>query len=215
MIFPILGSFIDVLCDYFCWILAFEGAARLLWLSLFWFVLEFFTRLIARYNVSSNVDVLSFQKEDRGSWWGIALGSLVMAGVILSTLHVRWEADLPRYLIPIGLALMCLGVALRAWSVICLREFFTMDVKIFSNHRIIERGPYRWVRHPSYLGVFITALGFGLASGYLLVLITFLVILGLSLGYRIYVEEKALDEKFDKEWQSYSSRTWALFPGIW
>lgn len=215
MIFPVLGSFIDVLCDYFCWILSFEGAARLLWLSLFWFVLEFFTRVVARYNVSSYDASFSFQQQDKGSWWIIALSSLIMAAIILSALHIRWQQDLPDYLIPVGLTLMGIGIAFRAWAVVCLREFFTMDVKIFSNHKLIERGPYRWVRHPSYLGVFITSIGFGLASGYFIVLIAFLALLGLSLGYRIFVEEKALREKFQNDWDKYSQRTWAVFPGIW
>jgi len=210
-----LGSFTDSLCEYFCWALQFEGPARLLWLALLWFALEFLIRAIARYNVSSNIKEQTFQHEDQGSWWIIALASSVMAVIILLALHFKWQTDLPEYLVPIGFILMGLGIALRAWAVICLKEFFTMHVKISSNHRLIKNGPYKFVRHPSYLGVFITTVGFGLASGYFFVLIAFLVILGGSLGYRIYVEEKALSEKFDKEWQRYSENTWAIFPGIW
>lgn len=210
----LLSAFFDSLCEYVCWALSFNGASRLLWLSIFWLILEFITRLIARMNVNSKERYDFAMTKDEGSWWLITFSSAVMSVLILSVLHFRWEPNLPDYLFPIGVLLMGIGILLRAWAVISLGKFFTMEVVIYSNHDLIETGPYRWVRHPSYLGALVTTVGFGIASGYLVVLLSFLAILVLALGYRIYVEEKALKEKFGDEWVSYSARTYWILPWI-
>ena len=203
------------LCDYACWILSFNGASRLLWLSLVWFILEFITRLMARKNGIPKAGYRFVKSKDRGSWWLVAFSSILMFSIILFFLHVRWPADLPDYLIPVGIILMCLGIALRIWAVATLGKFFTMHVMIFSNHQLIDKGPYRWLRHPSYAGVFLITIGLGLATGYLFVLLSFLIILAFALGYRIYVEEKALKEEFGSEWTAYSAKTWRLIPWVW
>lgn len=209
-----LTHFLNFICDYFCWILSFEGASRLLWLSLFWLTLEFLTRLVARRNVKlQTLDDFRLSK-DEGSWWLVTFSSILMSILILLILHFRWESDLPDFLFPLGLILMSIGILVRLWAVLSLGKFFTMKVTIFSNHQIIEEGPYRLVRHPSYLGAFITAVGFGLASGYLIVLVSFISILILALGYRIFVEEKALKEKFGDDWIRYSAQTYRIIPWI-
>jgi protein-S-isoprenylcysteine O-methyltransferase len=210
----LLSNFFDFLCEYTCWIFSFNEGSRLVWLSFLWFILEFITRLIARKNGKLEANHQLAELKDNGSWWLIAFSSILMSGIILGVLHVRWTPDLPTYLISIGIILMILGVALRIWAVITLGKFFTMHVVIFSNHHLVDTGPYRWLRHPSYSGVFITTIGLGLATGYLIVLITFLIILGFALGYRIYVEEKALKEKFGKEWIAYSAKTWRILPWL-
>ncbi len=203
------SNFLDLLCKYTCWIFGYNQASRLLWLSILWFVLEFITRIIARYN---GAPTSRAKTKDRGSWLLVALSSIVLFGVISYYLGVA--RDLPDYLFPVGIVLMLLGYALRIWAVITLGKFFTMKVMIFLNHRLIDTGPYRWLRHPSYSGVFLTAIGFGLASGYLLILITFLIILSIVLGYRIFVEEKALREQFGKDWADYSAKRWRILPWV-
>lgn len=46
---------------------------------------------------------------------------------------------------------MCAGIAIRQWSVALLGQLFTIDVRVHPDQTVVERGPYRWVRHPSYL----------------------------------------------------------------
>lgn len=209
-----VSNFFDYICDYACWIFEFNGASRLLMLSIFWLLLEFTTRLIAKKNVNLKESFHLVEIRDKGSWWLITFSSLFLSLLVLSALHSRWEPNLPAILFPIGLILMVLGILLRIWAVISLGKFFTMKVMIFSNHSLIEGGPYRWVRHPSYLGALITTFGFGIASGYLEVLIMFFLIVALALAYRIHVEEKALEEKFGYEWINYASRTYRILPWI-
>ncbi|TMI47472.1 isoprenylcysteine carboxylmethyltransferase family protein [Candidatus Bathyarchaeota archaeon] len=85
-------------------------------------------------------------------------------------------------------------------------------LQISEDHKVVEKGPYRLVRHPSYTGILITLAGLGLAVqslGALLVLLLFFVI---SFGYRMHVEERALLSGLGQDYASYMKRTKRLIP---
>ena len=63
----------------------------------------------------------------------------------------------------VGLVLMAAGVFIRQWAIVVLGRFFTADVRVRSGQTVVSRGPYRWVRHPSYSGLIVFFLGLGLA----------------------------------------------------
>ena len=63
-----------------------------------------------------------------------------------------------------GCALMLAGMLLRAWSIRVLAGFFTVDVTIAADHRLIRSGPFRWVRDPSYTGRLLTVLGLSVCA---------------------------------------------------
>ncbi len=65
----------------------------------------------------------------------------------------------------VGLVLMWSGIAVRQWAITLLGRFFTVDVRVQADQTVIDRGPYQWVRHPSYSGMVLTFLGMGLALG--------------------------------------------------
>ena len=55
------------------------------------------------------------------------------------------------------------GLILRWWAIITLGRFFTVDVTIEKDHELVERGPFRIVRHPSYTGVLLAFVGLALS----------------------------------------------------
>jgi protein-S-isoprenylcysteine O-methyltransferase Ste14 len=63
------------------------------------------------------------------------------------------------------LTLIAIGIAIRQWAVVVLGRYFTTDVRVHGGQTVVETGPYRWVRHPSYTGMLITFVGIGLALG--------------------------------------------------
>ena len=71
---------------------------------------------------------------------------LVLRRPALSMDAVSWAA----------LAAMVLGLALRTWAVATLGRWFTWNVDVQAGQRVVERGPYRFVRHPGYLGALLT-----------------------------------------------------------
>ena len=105
-----------------------------------------------------------------------------------------------------------LGVLVRQWAIAVLGRFFSLTVRVAEGHPVVERGPYRLVRHPSYTGVLITFIGLGMAvqswGGLLVLLAAF----GFSYGYRIRVEEKALISELGQDYVSYMKRTKRLIP---
>ena len=115
----------------------------------------------------------------------------------------------------VGAVVFAAGIGLRAWSIRTLGRFFRYSVVLQDEHRIIEDGPYRVLRHPSYTGLVLAALGVGLAAGnWLSVALCFGMPL-LAFGVRLIFEERALVEHFGEPYRDYMRRTWRLVPGVW
>jgi protein-S-isoprenylcysteine O-methyltransferase len=51
-----------------------------------------------------------------------------------------------------ALIAMGAGLAFRTWAIATLGGWFTLRVDLKPAQRVVQRGPYRWVRHPSYAG---------------------------------------------------------------
>jgi protein-S-isoprenylcysteine O-methyltransferase Ste14 len=115
----------------------------------------------------------------------------------------------------IGLVLIVLGLIIRWFAILKLKEFFTVTVSIQKDHRVVDTGIYKYSRHPAYLGSLLSFLGLGLAlQNWLSILVIFVPIF-CALSYRIYVEEKVLIEEFGEVYLSYSVRTKKLIPWIY
>jgi len=111
-----------------------------------------------------------------------------------------------------GIGLMLGGVAFRYYAVATLGRFFTFDVAVQSGQKVIEAGPYRYIRHPAYTGTLTTLLGLGLALGNWVGLVALLAPIGAALAYRIRVEETALLEAIGEPYRQYMGRTKRLVP---
>jgi len=107
---------------------------------------------------------------------------------------------------------MLLGVALRWYSATILGKYFTFDVAIQGGQILIEAGPYRYIRHPSYSGALLTLIGFGLALGNWAGLAASLSCMGFAYAYRIPVEEAALTSALGDSYKQYMKRTSRLVP---
>lgn len=115
----------------------------------------------------------------------------------------------------IGGSIVILGTGLRIWAIQTLGRFFTATVQIQEEHQLIQHGPFRYVRHPSYTGAFLTAIGGAMV---LEAWIGLLVATGCMLyAYyvRITAEEKALVGKFGQRYLDYQRQSSRLIPGIW
>jgi protein-S-isoprenylcysteine O-methyltransferase len=111
-----------------------------------------------------------------------------------------------------GLLLMVVGTALRVWSIRTLGRFFTATVRTQEHQQIITGGAYRIVRHPSYSGAFLAALGSALFMHTMVAMAFTALALLLAYNWRIKAEEKALLKEFGKEYRMYRKRTRKLVP---
>jgi protein-S-isoprenylcysteine O-methyltransferase len=152
---------------------------------------------------------------DRGSlnlivllWWiGIAAGFSLPFLVPQATMTWKRTA-----VFCFGICLMLAGTAFRWYSAQLLGKYFTFDVAIQGGQILIEVGPYRYIRHPSYSGALLTLSGFGLALGNWAGLAAAVSCLGVAYAYRIPVEEAALGEALGESYKQYVGRTWRLIP---
>jgi protein-S-isoprenylcysteine O-methyltransferase len=110
--------------------------------------------------------------------------------------------------------LMGSGLLLRWAAIRALGRFFTVDVAIHPEHKVVQSGPYAWVRHPSYSGLLLLFLGLGLRFGDALSLITLMLPVTLGLLSRIRTEEAALRSALGDAYESYCRRTKRLVPGV-
>jgi protein-S-isoprenylcysteine O-methyltransferase len=119
---------------------------------------------------------------------------------------------LPDWAFYLGIFLMFLGVLVRQWAIAVLGQFFSLTVRVAEDHRVVVKGPYRLVRHPSYAGVLITFIGLALAVQSWGALLVLLGIFSLSFGYRMRVEEKALLSELGEDYANYMKRTKRIIP---
>jgi protein-S-isoprenylcysteine O-methyltransferase Ste14 len=156
-------------------------------------------------------------REDRSNRWVIAaIGAIGLLDAWLPAYtdrHEFWtiDGDAVRWL---GVVLFAVGGALRLWPVYVLGHRFSGLVAIQPGHTLVTDGIYRIIRHPSYLGLVLNSLGWGLAfrSG-VGVLLTALMLVPLLA--RIRAEERLLLAQFGDEYESYRARTWRLIPGVY
>jgi len=113
----------------------------------------------------------------------------------------------------LGIIFIILGIIIRQWSIAVLGRFFSGTVGLQKNHNVVDRGPYRLVRHPSYTGIVLTLVGFGLAVQSWGAIIVILII-SCALIYRIYVEEKVLVSNLGGAYIEYMKRTKRLIPYV-
>lgn len=125
------------------------------------------------------------------------------------------NALLPSWFVPVGVAVFFIGIGLRWYAIIHLGRFFTVNVTIASDHQLVDTGPYRLVRHPSYTGALLAFVGFTLVVRNWVSLLVVLVPITVAFLYRINVEERALLEALGDRYRSYMARTKCLVPLVY
>jgi protein-S-isoprenylcysteine O-methyltransferase Ste14 len=139
-------------------------------------------------------------------WLGIALG-FALAFAVPAAAFTSGR----RTLFYLGIALMVVGLAFRWYSIRVLGSSFTYVVHTRPDQQVVEKGPYRWIRHPSYTGALLTIVGVFVALTNPLSLLGLIPPLA-GYAYRIRVEENALVRDLGEPYHSYMKRTKRLIP---
>ncbi len=115
----------------------------------------------------------------------------------------------------IGLALSIIGSVIR-WSAIAqLKQAFTVDVSIVSDHQLTTTGVYTLLRHPSYTGLLLNYVGAWIALQNIYLLLCCSIAVFIAVSYRISVEEKVLLSEFGAEYEHFIKSTKKLIPFIY
>lgn len=167
---------------------------------------------------SNKVRVVDSRKGTRE----IILLSLMSIGVFLLpvlSIATSWLsfADYPLH--PMALAIGCFCLGLNFWlfyrSHADLGTNWSMTLELRENHRLVDQGVYRKVRHPMYAAIYLYALAQAfllpnwIAGPASLIAFTFM------FGLRLSAEEQMMIDRFGEGYRAYALRTKRLIPGVW
>ena len=147
-----------------------------------------------------------------------ALIAITLGAAIALAAMTESRATAPRIAGPYvaaGLIVMWLGLAIRVWAIAALGRTFRTTVEVDPGQPVVSTGPYRWVRHPSYSGLLLIVIGFGLGAGSWLALAVCAVLPLPALLRRIHVEEAELAGVLGDRYRAYQAQTKRLIPGVW
>ncbi len=178
---------------------------------------------VVGYQVSQSKEALHGGKGQEGKFvsrqrivriavTGMLLGALVFVPFAdRRDLAVMASSPLARW---VGFVLAALGMGLIIWSGLALGKLYSPEVTIQKEHHLITDGPYRYIRHPRYVGGM--TLGIGLSM--LFRSWIGLVLTGLFVAiilFRIKDEEALMGREFGEEWESYCKKSWRMIPFVW
>lgn len=111
-----------------------------------------------------------------------------------------------------GIILLLAGSGLRRYCWRVLGPYFTGNVMLHDGQSVVDEGPYRWIRHPSYSGGMMMHLGCGLALENWMSALILVVSSLIAYLYRVRVEEQALMAGLGESYRLYMSRTKRFVP---
>ena len=121
---------------------------------------------------------------------------------------------LPDYAYLAGVFLLLSGVGIRQWAVAVLGKYFSQVVGIQKDQRVVDTGPYSYVRHPSYTGILLIQIGIALSFQNWAAVPVVIISFGLAYGHRILKEEEFLVENIGEDYRKYMEKTKRIIPFI-
>lgn len=149
-------------------------------------------------------------KQNRGS--SILIGAVLTWMVIIPTVIYFFAAIHSELLLYIGVVVGAAGVWIRYSSIKTLGRFYSRNIGIQGEHTVVQSGWYRFIRHPGYLGTFLTYLGFAVSTSSWISVGVNIILFMIAYSYRIKVEEQALVSMFGEKYTEYQRRTWRMIP---
>lgn len=152
-----------------------------------------------------------------GAMWALlslSLGGNMVLALVLSALGIGRMTWHPEGVARVGTALGVCGLTLRYAAIATLGDRFTWRVTILAGHRLETRWPFSWIRHPSYLGGLLAAIGILMTLGSWPAILVFSATHVPLVLRRIALEERALSLHFREEYEAYRDRTARLIPFV-
>jgi protein-S-isoprenylcysteine O-methyltransferase Ste14 len=119
------------------------------------------------------------------------------------------------WLFALGVVIGWPGVLLRWWSFLTLGKYFTVVVKTSEDQPVVNSGPYRVLRHPSYTGLLLAFAGCGLMLGNWVSTVGAVGVILIALVYRLRVEEHALIDALGDRYREFAASRARLVPYVW
>ncbi len=136
---------------------------------------------------------------------------LLLAGWLGRTLSI-WKVFPARPLLKVGMGLVSAGMAIHGASHAAHKQAHRRVEEI---DRLATTGIYAYVRHPGYLGIILVHFGLACFFGGTLLPFLFAALSAASFYLTALREERALLERFGREYEDYMRRVrWRFIPGL-
>jgi protein-S-isoprenylcysteine O-methyltransferase Ste14 len=179
----------------------------------FWIV--FFFAFVREGRVIKGSFTTTPTEQDAGTFRALVVGSPLALLAAIAASFVPWlTIARPEFAVVLGIALLIAGAVLRRLCFNALGKSFTGTVIVAKDQAIVQNGPYRFVRHPSYTAAFLMFIGIGLALGSWISLGILFVVHCYLYGRRVAVEERALLDTLGTPYREYMSRTRRFIPFV-
>jgi protein-S-isoprenylcysteine O-methyltransferase Ste14 len=119
------------------------------------------------------------------------------------------------FLFALGVVIGWAGALLRWWSFVTLGRYFTVVVQTSADQPVIDRGPYRFLRHPSYTGLLFMFAGVGLMIGNWVSAAGAVILILIALIHRLRIEERALNATLGDRYREFAASRARLIPYVW
>ncbi len=184
--------------------------SALLIVSLIWFISEVSLSYLKR----SSSDSVDLDRSTLKIIW-LVTGISVGFGVYLEKSgigFINYYAEETYYA---GIIFICVGLGTRWIAISQLKKYFTANVTLREDHQLVQKGLYKYVRHPAYTGFLLSFLGLAIAFNNWVSFLIILVPILSAVLYRISIEEAELQKFFGNKYKMYSQQTKKLIPWIY
>jgi len=179
----------------------------------------FFLIIERRLRKGDQAKEYSGGKEDRGSTKLLGIVFLLSLLVLLLSPVLNYfnlgRMTQGTFINWLGISLIILGISVRVWANRTLGEFYTRTLLVMSEQSVVDRGPYKLIRHPGYLGVILMLVGASLSAANWITIVCITPAVLVAYSYRISSEEIMLISALGQQYKDYVGRTWKLIPFLY
>lgn len=143
---------------------------------------------------------------------GVALTCMIIVPTIL---HFLIASVLSAGLLSVGIMTGMFGLVIRFSAMRTLGRFYSRNIGIQGEHKLIQSGLYRYIRNPGYLGTLIIYLGFAISTSVWLSVLVNLALFFAAYSHCIRVEGQAVVAKFGDAYKDYMGKSWRLIPMLY
>ncbi|SRR5579875_1546872 len=195
-----------------------DGASSLtVGLTYIWAAFWIYWSFAARGNSAKSATTSTYNEPGRTSKLHTALFAVSFALLLMSWSQqgaLGWRIfPNSSYLMACGFALTVSGLAFAVWARLHLGRYWSGNVSIKEDHKLIQTGPYRFVRHPIYTGILVGMIGTAIAVGEVRAILAIGFLLA-ALMVKIPQEEQALTSTFGRKYANYRKKVKALVPYV-
>ena len=169
--------------------------------------------LLNRLLRSKSAQTRELDKNSVNLLW-LVIATSITAAVIIS-IYFSFPIAGSIWISYAGILLILCGILIRFIAIKTLGTFFTVNLSVEGDQKIIKSGMYKYIRHPSYTGSLLSFLGLGVSLNNWISLAVIFVPVLIAFIYRMGIEEKMLIKHSGPEYEAYMKETKRLIPKIY